>query len=76
MLCAPALVRFRAMDEFRRRIVSEAIFWSGGIVGFATFGYGFLEGSIDAPYISMIWVLPALISTYGVASYIVPLRFK
>ena len=48
------------MDEFRRRIVSEAILWSGGIVGFATFGYGFLEGSIDAPYISMIWVLPCI----------------
>ena len=70
------VVRFRAMDEFQRRIVSEAILWGAGIVGFASFGYGFLEGSINAPNISMIWVLPALIGTYGVASCILPLRFK
>jgi len=69
-------VRFRAMDEFQRRIVSEAILWSAGIVGFAGFGYGFLEGSINAPNISMIWLLPALIGTYGVVSCILPLRFK
>ena len=70
------VVRFRAMDEFQRRIVSEAILWGAGIVGFASFGYGFLEGSINAPNISMLWVLPALIGIYGVASCIVPLRFK
>jgi len=70
------VVRFRTMDEFQQRIVSEAILWGAGIVGFASFGYGFLEGSINAPNISMIWVLPALIGTYGVASFIVPLRFK
>ncbi len=69
-------VRFRAMDEFQRRIVAEAILWSAGIVGFASFGYGFLEGSINAPNISMIWLLPALIGTYGVISCILPLRFK
>ncbi len=70
------VARFRAMDEFQRRIVSEAILWSAGIVGFVSFGYGFLEGSINAPNISLIWVLPALIGTYGVASCILPLRFK
>jgi len=67
---------FRAMDEFQRRTVSEAILWGAGIVGFVSFGYGFLEGSINAPRISMIWVLPALIGSYGVATFIVPLRFK
>jgi hypothetical protein len=70
------VARFRAMDEFQRRIVSEAILWGAGIVGFVSFGYGFLEGSINAPNISLIWVLPALIGTYGVASCILPLRFK
>ncbi len=59
------VVRFRAGDEFLRRVESEALLWAAGIVGFASFGYGFLEGSIDAPQISMIWVLPALIATYG-----------
>ncbi len=59
------VVRFRALDEFLRRVESEALLWGAGIVGFASFGYGFLEGSINAPQISMIWVLPALIATYG-----------
>ncbi len=70
------VARFRVMDEFQRRTVSEAILWGAGIVGFVSFGYGFLEGSVNAPNISMIWVLPALIGCYGVASHIVPLRFK
>ena len=60
------VVRFRAVDEFLRRVEAEALLWAAGIVGFLSFGYGFLEGSIDAPQISMIWVLPALIATYGV----------
>ncbi len=60
------VVRFRAGDEFLRRVESEALLWGTGIVGFLSFGYGFLEGSIDAPQISMIWVLPALIAAYGV----------
>ena len=59
------VVRFRAVDEFLRRVESEALLWSAGIVGFLSFGYGFLEGSINAPQLSMIWVLPALIATYG-----------
>ncbi len=59
------VVRFRAGDEFLRRVESEALLWAAGIVGFTSFGYGFLELSIDAPQISMIWVLPALIATYG-----------
>jgi len=70
------IVRVRAMDEVQRRIVLESMLWGTGIVGFVSFGYGFLEGSIDAPVISMIWVLPALIGTYGIASVILPLRFK
>ncbi len=59
------VVRFRAVDEFLRRVESEALLWAAGIVGFTSFGYGFLELSIDAPQISVIWVLPALIATYG-----------
>ncbi len=59
------VVRFRAGDEFMRMVESEALLWAAGIVGFASFGYGFLELSVNAPQISMIWVLPALIATYG-----------
>lgn len=70
------IVRVRSMDEVQRRIVLEATLCSAGIVGFVSFGYGFLEGSIGAPIISMIWVLPALIGTYGVASIVLARRFK
>jgi hypothetical protein len=64
------IVRVRAMDEFQRRIVSESLLWAAGIVGFASFGYGFLEGAVEVPEISFIWILPALIGTYGVMSAI------
>ena len=70
------VVRFRAVDEFLRRVESEALLWGAGIVGFASFGYGFLEGSTSAPKISMIWVLPALIATYGVIYGILMWRSK
>ncbi len=70
------VVRFRTLDEFLSRVVSEAILWSAGIVGFASFSYGFLEGSMNAPDISMIWVLPALIGTYGFVSGVLLWRFK
>lgn len=59
------IARVRSMDEFQRRIVSEAILWAAGIVGFASFGYGFLEGAVEVPDIGLIWVLPALGGVYG-----------
>ena len=61
------IARFKSLDEFQRRIASEAMLWGTGIVGFACFGYGFLEGAVDVPEISLIWVFPALIMVYGVA---------
>jgi hypothetical protein len=70
------VARFRSMDEFQQRIISEGILWGAGIVGFASFGYGFLEGSTNAPAISMIWVLPALIASYGIASWVLIRRFN
>ena len=57
--------RFRSLDEFQRRIVSEALLWGAGIVGFAAFGYGFLEGAVEVPQISLIWVMPALVAVSG-----------
>lgn len=57
--------RIRAMDEYQRRIATEAILWAAGIVGFACFGYGFLEGAVAVPQISLLWVLPGLIGVFG-----------
>ena len=59
--------RILSMDEYQRRIATEAILWAAGTVGFAAFGYGFLEGAVDVPGIGLIWVLPALAGVFGVA---------
>jgi hypothetical protein len=61
------IARFHALDEFQRRIATEALLWGAGTVGFATFGYGFLEGAVDVPRISFTWVLPAIIGVFGLA---------
>jgi hypothetical protein len=60
------IARIQAMDEFQRRIATEAILWAAGVVGFAAFGYGFLEGAVDVPDISLIYVLPAICGVFGV----------
>lgn len=64
------VIRYRTMDEFQRRIVGESILWSAGIVGFATFGYGFLHGATSVPPLNPIWILPAIIAGYGVVQCI------
>lgn len=56
----------RRMDEFQRRIVTEAFIGAALIIGLASFAYGFLEGALELPVIPMIWVLPAIIGLYGV----------
>ena len=70
------VVRFRAGDEFLRRVESEALLWGTGVVGFLSFGYGFLEGSVDVPRISLIWVLPALIAAYGIMYWLLMWRSR
>lgn len=70
------IVAFREADEFHRRVISEAIIWAAGLVGFVSFAWGFLEVAIEVPAIPYIWVLPALIGTYGVAQCILYWRLK
>ena len=79
----PALLMLRAyvvfinaVDEFQRRIQSEAVMVAAGVVGFGSFAYGFLEEWAGFPHLPLIWVLPALIGFWGVALCIVRLRYK
>lgn len=65
------VVFVRSMDEFQRRIITEAILIAAIIVGLGTFTYGFLQGALDWPDIPSLWILPALIAIQGVASFIV-----
>jgi hypothetical protein len=79
----PALLMLRAylvfvnsIDEFQRRIQMEAILIAAGITGFGSFAYGFLEEWAGFPHLPLIWVLPVLIGTWGVAACFVRLRYK
>jgi phosphate/sulfate permease len=65
-----------AVDEFQRRIQSEAITISAGVVGFGSFAYGFLEEWAGFPHLPLIWVLPALIGVWGAAACVIRLRYK
>ena len=79
----PALLMLRAyitfvngVDEFQRRIQSEAVMIAAGVTGFGTFTYGFLEEWAGLPHLPLIWVLPILIGSWGIALCIVRLRYK
>jgi hypothetical protein len=79
----PALMMLRAyatflsrIDEFQRRIQTDAILISAAIVGFGSFAYGFLEEWAGFPHLPLIWVFPALIGFWGLAACIVRLRYK
>lgn len=79
----PALMMLRAyitfvngIDEFQRRIQSEAVMIAAGVTAFGTFSYGFLEEWAGFPHLPLIWVLPILIGSWGVALCFVRLRYK
>lgn len=76
MMLRAYLVFVNSIDEFQRRIQMEAILIAAGITGFGTFAYGFLEEWADFPHVPLIWVLPALIGTWGIAACIIRLRYK
>ncbi len=80
---APALLMLRAyvvfvnsVDEFQRRIQSEAILIAASVTGFSTFAYGFLEEWAGFPHLPLIWVLPILIASWGLALCFVRMRYK
>lgn len=66
--------RYKALDEFQQRLTSEALLWATGIVGFAAFGYGFLEGAVEVPQITLIWVMPSICGVFGIAHWILHWR--
>ena len=70
------LIYFRAMDELQRRIQSEALLIAMALVGFGTLAYGFLEGFADLPPLPVIYVFPAMVMVWGVATSCVARRYK
>ncbi len=70
------LTFFRALDEFQRRVQSEAALITLGVITLAAFSYGFLEAWAGFPHLSLIWALPAAIATWGLSAFFVRLRYK
>lgn len=82
---APVLLMLRAylrflnrVDEFQRRIQTEAMLAAAGIVGFACLTYGFLEAFAGFPAIpgALLFVFPAMIGVWGVAQVFVRKRYQ
>ena len=64
------IVEFRSVDEFHRRVQSEAIIWGAGLTGFGTFAYGFAELAIELPSVPTLMILPVMIMLYGFSSIV------
>ena len=72
-----AMIRFfRRMDELQQRMIGEATVIAAAAVGFASFAYGLMVSYADLPEIPMVWVLPALFASYGVAIPFVRARYQ
>lgn len=70
------LIFWRAMDEVQARINAEAILIAAGVVGFGSFAWGWVELWLRLPFIPMIWILPALIASWGIARVFVARRYR
>ena len=80
---APALMMLRAylaylrsMDEFQRRLQTEALLIATGVVAFGSFAYGFLEDWANFPRVSLIWVFPVLSFVFGFPHIYIRRRYK
>lgn len=65
------IIFVRSMDEFHRRVISEATLIAAIVVGLGTFTYGFIQGALDWPDIPTILIMPSLIAVQGIAQFIV-----
>jgi len=70
------IVHVRAMDEMQRQMRFEAAIMSLMFVAFATLTYGLMQGFAGLPKISMVWVLPAVSASYGIAELIIRRRYN
>ena len=79
----PALMMLRtyltylgAMDELHRRMQMEAWLIAAGVVGLGSFTYSFLEEWAHFPRIELVWIFPALLFGWALASFYVRRRYK
>ena len=65
----------RNLDEVQARIQLEAFVISAITVSFACFTWGLLERWLEAPTISVLWVLPTMCGVFGLARLYVSRRY-
>lgn len=76
LLMLSAQLRYmRTLDEFQRRVQSEAVLIAAAVTAFATLAYGQLEDMAGFPDISMMWVFPALCVAWSIATVVVRQRY-
>jgi hypothetical protein len=80
---APSLMMLRAyltylaaLDEFQRRLQTDALLIAAGVTVFGTFAYGFLEEWADLPHLPLIWVFPIFSFVFGGAHLFIRSRYK
>jgi len=80
---APALMMLRAyliytsaLDEFQRRLQSQALIVAAAFVVFGSFAYGFLEEWANFPHLPLIWVFPVFAFTFGIAHFVIWRRYQ
>ncbi|MFZ2030884.1 MAG: hypothetical protein WAU68_11285 [Vitreimonas sp.] len=76
MMVRTYMTYLRFMDELGRRIQTEAWLISAAVVGLGTFTYSFLEEWAHFPRIDLVWIFPALIFFWGIATFYVRRRYK
>ena len=76
MMLRTYLTYLRAMDELHRRMQMEAWLIAAGVVGLGSFTYSFLEGWAHFPRIELVWIFPALLFAWALASFYVRRRYK
>ena len=76
MMLRAYLVFVRAVDEFQRRLQSEAVAIAAAVTLFASFAYGFLEEWADFPHVPLIWVFPVFSFVFGMAHVLIWMRYK
>lgn len=79
LLVVCAILRHMArMNELWQRIQMQAVGVTCGLVGTVTFALGFPQGARLVPSFAgeMIWVLPAMLGVWGVATSIISYRYQ
>jgi hypothetical protein len=73
-----ATVRHMLRQEMQQRIELQAVAVTCAVVGILTFSVGFLQNMklLPSPPWLMLWVLPVMMGSYGVARALVTRRYR